>query len=89
MTNFDKFAQQDAVIDEFRRFATEKQVNIIPYSPAEGGRGTDAGYDSIFGSAKATRSWLSAHFAAKVSRRYGNGAPRSEDVPDLLSSVEE
>ena len=78
MTNFDKFAQQDAVIDEFRRFATEKQVNIIlVIHPRKEDENQMLGMSSIFGSAKATQEADLVLILQRIaaSRRYGNGAP--------------
>lgn len=89
MTNFDKFAQQDAVIDEFRRFATEKQVNIIlVIHPRKEDENQMLGMSSIFGSAKATQEADLVLILQRIaaSRRYGNGAPPGgEDVPESMA----
>jgi twinkle protein len=55
-SNFDKFNTQDAVIDELRRFATEKEVNIIlVIHPRKEDDNQPLGISSIFGTAKATQ----------------------------------
>lgn len=55
-TNFDKLSAQDSVLDEFRKFATEKNVNIIlVIHPRKEDEGVALGMSSIFGTAKATQ----------------------------------
>ena len=55
-STFDRFGMQDVIIDEFRRFATEKGVNIIlVIHPRKEDEGQLLGMSSIFGSAKATQ----------------------------------
>eukprot|EP00605_Chrysophyceae_sp_TOSAG23-4_P002537 GSChrysophyteH1.ASY1.ANO1.2802.1 assembled CDS len=55
-SNFDKFNTQDAVIDELRRFASEKNVNIIlVIHPRKEDDNQVLGMSSIFGTAKATQ----------------------------------
>ncbi len=89
MANFDKFTQQDAVIDEFRRFATEKQVNIIlVIHPRKEDENQMLGMSSIFGSAKATQEADLVLILQRIAagRRWGNGAPPGgEDVPESMA----
>jgi len=55
-SNFDKLSAQDSVLDEFRKFATEKNVNIIlVIHPRKEDEGVALGMSSIFGTAKATQ----------------------------------
>ena len=55
-SNFDKFNTQDAVIDELRRFATEKGVNVIlVIHPRKENEDQHLGMSSVFGTAKATQ----------------------------------
>ena len=55
-SNFDKFNAQDLVLDEFRKFATEKNVNIIlVIHPRKEDDGSPLGMSSIFGTAKSTQ----------------------------------
>jgi len=54
--NFDKLNAQDAVLDEFRKFATEKNVNVIlVIHPRKEDEGAPLGMSSIFGTAKSTQ----------------------------------
>jgi twinkle protein len=54
--DFKKFEDQDLVIDKFRQFATEKDVNIIlVIHPKKDDDKTALGISSIFGTAKATQ----------------------------------
>lgn len=54
--NFDKFDSQDAVIDRFRKFATEKQVNVIlVIHPRKEEETTRLSLASVFGTGKATQ----------------------------------
>ena len=55
-SNMDKFSTQDAVIDELRRFATEKEVNVIlVIHPRKEDDNQLLGMSSVFGTAKATQ----------------------------------
>lgn len=55
-SNMDKFSAQDHVLDEFRKFATEKNVNIIlVIHPRKEDEGAPLGMNSIFGTAKSTQ----------------------------------
>ena len=54
--NFDKFEAQDTVIDRFRKFATEKQVNVIlVIHPRKEEETTRLSLASVFGTGKATQ----------------------------------
>jgi len=53
---FGKFEFMDSIIDKFRRFATEKNVNIIlVVHPRKEEESSDLTISSVFGSAKATQ----------------------------------
>ena len=55
-SNFDKFEAQDAVIDRFRKFATDKQVNVIlVIHPRKEEETTRLSLASVFGTGKATQ----------------------------------
>jgi twinkle protein len=54
--NFDKFDAQDSVIDKFRKFATDKQVNVIVViHPRKEEEDTKLSLASVFGTGKATQ----------------------------------
>nr|CCA20483.1 twinkle protein putative [Albugo laibachii Nc14] len=53
---FDKFERQDAALDKFRRFATQKNVHItLVIHPRKEAEGQDLSLSSVFGTAKATQ----------------------------------
>jgi twinkle protein len=55
-TGFDRFNLMDEAISQFRKFATEKQVNIIiVIHPKKEDDKLALGISSIFGTAKATQ----------------------------------
>lgn len=88
-SSFDRFTSQDAVIDEFRRFATEKRVNIIlVIHPRKEDDNQVLGMSSIFGSAKATQEADIVLILQRIaaSRRFGGGAPPGgEEVPESMA----
>lgn len=88
-SNFDRFTSQDAVIDEFRRFATEKKVNIIlVIHPRKEDENQMLGMSSIFGSAKATQEADIVLILQRIAatRRFGGGTPPGgEEVPESMA----
>lgn len=53
---FDKFERQDAALDKFRRFATQKNVHLtLVIHPRKEEEGQDLSLSSVFGTAKATQ----------------------------------